>query len=242
MDLDERKISLCIPTWNRYELLIGSFVNVLADDRVDEIIISDDCSDLEIYDKVHDFVSGIHKIKLYRNSQNQDCYFNKKTALSYAKNKWAILLDSDNEISKDYIDKIFNVGNWDEYAAMLPSYAAPHFDYRQYSGRIITKQNVHSDSNNATFTCMLNTMNFFVNKEAYMNAWDANVNPHTADSIFMNYKLLDNGGKLYVVPDLTYEHRVDNHQEEEKGHYNTNLHKTPVGFHDGIIQKLKDMR
>lgn len=241
MELDERKISLCIPTFNRYELLIDSFMGVLADDRIDEIIISDDASDLSIYDKVKDFVDGIPKVKLYRNAENQDCYKNKKTSITYAKNDYAILLDSDNKISSDYIDKIFNVVNWGGHVAMLPSFAMPHFNYGQYSGRTITKENVHRDMGNPTFTCMLNTMNFFVNREAYLKAWDETVNPNTADSIYMNYRLLNNGGRLYVVPDLTYEHRVDDHRNEQAGHYNTNNHKTG-SFYSETEQKLKELR
>lgn len=238
---DERKISLCIPTYNRYELLIDSFVNVLADERIDEIILSDDVSDLAIYEKVQKFVSGISKIKLYRNEENQDCYRNKMTSLTYAKNQYCILLDSDNKIGQDYIDKIYEIENWDNHVAYLPCWAMPHFDYRKYEGRTITKENATASMNDPTFTTMLNTANFFVNKDFYIKSWDGSVNPHTADSIFMNYQLLKNGGKLYVVPGLTYLHRVDDHSDEESGHYQKNCHKTG-NFHSETEQKLKELR
>jgi hypothetical protein len=162
------------------------------------------------------------------------------TSLTYAKNKWCILLDSDNTLPKDYIDKIYQIENWDGYVACLPSFAAPHFDYRRYNGFQITKENVRSFMHDPTFTTCLNTANFFVNKDFYIQSWDGSVNPNTADSIYMNYRLLNNGGKLYVVPDLTYEHRVDNHKDEQGGHYGMNQHKTG-SFHAETEQKLRQL-
>lgn len=239
--VDERKISLCITNYNRFELLINSFIEVLNDDRISEIIISDDVSRQEIYRKIEDFVCFFPKIKLYRNAENQDCYKNKYTSLTYANNKWCILFDSDNTIKKDYLDSLYNIPNWDDYVACLPSFAMPYFDYRPFAGRIISKENVAAEMHSPTFSTMLNTANCFVNKDFYIQCWDGSIDPHTSDSIYMNYRLLSNGGKLYVVPDLHYEHRVDNHQNEEMGHYVSNCHKTG-NFHAEVEQKLKDLR
>ena len=239
--INERKISLCIPTYNRFELLINSFVSVLSDERIDEIIISDDASNLEIYDKVHDFVSGIKKIKLYRNAENQDCYKNKYTSLTYAKNDFCILFDSDNEITSDYINKIFDVINWNNYSAMLPSWAMPHFDYRKYEGYEITKENAFSYMDDSTFRTMLNTANYFVNKDFYVQCWDGSIDPNNADSIFMSSQMLKNGGKLYVVPGLHYEHRVDDHKGEQPGHFVSNQHKN-MHLHGEIEDKIRALR
>lgn len=241
MAIDERRVSLCIPNYNRYELLIESFINVIADERVDEIIISDDKSNEDIYEKVKSFVSAIPKIKLHRNEENQDCYKNKKTAVSYSKNAFVILFDSDNTLSSGYIDKIFNVLNWENYAACLPCWAMPHFDYREFAGRVLTKENIHHLLHSSTLTTCLNTANFFVNKDFYLQCWDGSCNPHTSDSIYMNYLLLKNGGRLYIVPDLYYQHRVDDHRGEEGGHYNSNNHKTG-NFHNEVLQKLRELR
>ena len=58
---------------------------------------------------------------------------------------------------------------------------------------------------------------------------------------YMNYLYLKNGGKLFVVPGLTYLHRVDNHEGEEQGHYVTNNHKTG-NFHQEVENMLKFIR
>lgn len=237
---DERKISLSIPTYNRYELLINSFINVIGDERIAEIAISDDASRADIYERVRGFVSGLPKIKLYRNPENQDCYKNKMTSLLYATNDWCILFDSDNELDGSYLDKIFNIQKWEENTAYLPSFAAPHFDYRRYEGFEITSGNVSRFMHDPTFTTMLNTHNHFVNRRFYLKCWDGSINPYTSDSIYMNYQYLKNGGKLYVVPGLTYKHRVDDHQNEEGGHYGLNHTKTG-NLHQEIEQKLRQL-
>jgi hypothetical protein len=84
-------------------------------------------------------------------------------------------------------------------------------------------------------------MNYFVNKKFYLKCWDGSVNPHTSDSIYMNYLWLKNGGKLNIVSGLYYQHRVDNHQGEQPGHYGTNNHLTG-NFHQEVERKLRELR
>lgn len=236
-----RQISLCIPTYNRKDLLQKSFEKVFDNEAITEIVISDDCSDLGVYADMQALFEGMPKIKLFRNEKNKDCYQNKKIAVELATNKWVILLDSDNVIDFDYLFRIFQLMEWKEDTAYLPSFAAPHFDYRKYEGLEITKENVQHYMHDPTFTTCLNTHNHFVNRKFYLKCWDGSVDPHTADSIYMNYLYLKNGGKLYVVPGLTYQHRVDNHYNEQPGHYQTNCHKTG-NFHSEVEQMLKALR
>lgn len=233
-----RQISLCIPNWNRKELLLQSFAKVYDNENISEIIISDDCSDMELYLELESIFKYMPKVKMFRNDNNKDCYFNKKIAVELATKQFVILLDSDNVINFDYLYRIFQITEWEQKTAYLPSFAAPHFNYQQYEGMEIKRGNVAMCMHDPTFTTMLNTANYFVNREFYLKCWDGSIDPHTSDSIYMNYLYLKNGGRLYVVPGLTYEHRVDNHYGEQKGHYQTNCHKTG-NFHEEVIQKLK---
>ena len=70
-----KKISICVTTYNRPET-IDSFKAVLADERVSEVIIVDDCSTKENYNKLIDNVLALKntKVKLYRNNVNQGVY------------------------------------------------------------------------------------------------------------------------------------------------------------------------
>lgn len=236
-----RNISICIPTYERLNLLFKAFDKVYENDNISEIVICDDHSSGSIFEQIKERASNLPKIKLYRNLSNYDCYKNKATSLLYSTNNWCILLDSDNEIDFSYLYHLFQILDWQEDTAYLPSFAAPHFDYRKYEGLTITRHNVHKYMDDPTFSCMLNTCNYFVNKNFYMKCWDGETNPHTSDSIYMNYLWLKNGGKLYIVPGLTYQHRVDNHEGEEGGHYQNNFLKTG-NFHQEVENMLRFIR
>jgi len=236
-----RTIGLAIPSYNRHQMTFDSFKDVYDDERIEQITIVDDASSDENWEKLYTLCKYKQKIKLVRNTTNLDCYANKYNSLCHSDMDWNILLDSDNKIGTDYLDRIFEIENWEENAAYLPSWAQPHFDYRKYEGKVITKENVREYMHDSTFTTALNTANYFVNKNFYTKVWDANIDPVTSDSIFMNYQYLKNGGKLFVVPGLYYQHRVDDHKGEQAGHYNTNVRRTPQGFHQQVEQMLKDL-
>lgn len=100
--VEQRQITIAIPSWNRSDMTIESFYDVYEDERISEIVIVDDASDFEVYEDLKSMTDALPKVKLYRNLTNQDCYFNKATAIGYATNERAILLDSDNKIDKSY--------------------------------------------------------------------------------------------------------------------------------------------
>lgn len=232
--MDNRKISICIPTWNRFELTINSFSKILNDDRVSEIIIVDDCSTDDSYVKLTNFSNGKDKIKLYRNDVNLDCYKNKQRAISLAQNEWCILFDSDNVLTTDYINTIFNIQEWKKDVVYLPVFAKPNFDYREFSDLLVTKNNINQYLSEAMFLTALNTCNFFINKITYLDSWDPKVDPITADSIYLNYCLLAKGYSLYFVPGLEYDHLV-----HDGSHYRNNLHRTGT-FYDNVIELIKN--
>lgn len=233
----ERKISICIPTYQRTDLLFKSFEQVYDDDRVDEIVIVDDASDMEIFEQIRQRSFNLPKIKLHRNVQNRDCYENKYTALSFASNDWCILLDSDNMIGKDYLDKIFEIENWEPDTVYAPVFAYPSFDYRSYSGMIISKQNVSKFINKPLFSTALNTANYFVYKINYLKVWSPDINPVTTDSIFMSLQFFKNDMNIFFVPGLQYFHRV-----HSGSHYQNNISKTPTGLLDKILKELRELK
>lgn len=235
MNFMDRKISIAIPTYNRSEMTIESFYDVYNDERISELIIVDDASDLDIYEDLKSMCDALPKVKLYRNLTNQDCYRNKMTAISYATNEWCILLDSDNKIDKSYLDRLFEIEGWDANTSYMPSFAAPTFNYQQYSGLTISRENVASYMGRPLFDTMLNCMNLFVNRGEYLRLWESVENPHTADSILFNYNWFKGGNRMYVVPSLTYQHLI-----HDGSHYKLNCHKTN-GLYEQIENNLKQM-
>lgn len=240
------KLSICLTNYNRSNLLYQSVANVLMDNRVSEIVISDDCSRDEVYQSVVWYFKEFPKVKIYRNETNIDCYRNKARSLELATNDWCILLDSDNVIDKSYIDRIENitVAGLNDKTIYTPSFARPHFDFTSIAGSNISRSNIAGFMNGAQADrvgTMLNAANYFVNRHEYLKLFDPSVDPVTSDSIFMASRWLEAGNFIYVVPDLSYQHRVNNHGAEEGSHYGANVRRTPIGLHESIVTKLKRM-
>lgn len=234
--MDKRTISLCLTTYNRFQETLEAFMPIRYDDRVSEVIIVDDCSDMEIYKQLEIAVTFCPKVKLFRNQVNYDCYLNKAMAVGLASNEWVIILDSDNILTTDYVDKLFAIDNWDEDTVYQPSWAKPHFDFRLYSGLTIDRHNVASYMYKPMFPTMLNAMNYFVNRNKFLEVRETWGDPHTADSILQNYNHLKNNGKIYVVPELFYHHRV-----HEGSHYKQNVHLTG-DFYQQVENNLRQLR
>jgi glycosyltransferase involved in cell wall biosynthesis len=232
-------ITLCLTNYNRTDLLFESFAQVINDDRISEIVIVDDHSDMECFNRVFEYTRSIPKVKLFRNEKNLDCYRNKRESVDRAANEWVIVFDSDNIMTKSYIDRVENlfVAGLNKKTIYQPSFAKPHFNFTRHEGLLVDQTNVGKRLTDDTFGTMLNAMNYFVSREEYLRVWDGSIDPVTSDSIFHNYNWLKAGNSIYVVPGLEYEHRVHN-----GSHYQNNVRRTPQGFHESIIQKLKELK
>lgn len=234
-------ITLCLTNYNRTDLLFESFAQVIDDDRISEIVIVDDHSEMECFNRVFEYTRSIPKVKLYRNEKNLDCYRNKREAVSKATNEWVIIFDSDNILTKAYVDKIYECNKapyaWSEDTVYNPSFAKPHFDFRAHQMETYYAADIPERMKYDSFQTMLNAMNYFVNRDEFLRVWDGSVDPVTSDSLYQNYNWLKAGNSIYVVPGLEYEHRVHN-----GSHYQNNVRRTPQGFHDSIIQKLKELK
>lgn len=231
-----KQVSLCIPTWNRFDLLFKSFEHVINDPRIHSVIVVDDCSERDIFEKVKDRSMQFGKMILYRNISNKDCYENKMIAVSYSPTPYCILLDSDNIIMEDYLNKIYE-HEWHPKTILAPSFAKPQFNYRAYAGLTVTKDNVASYMDMPMFSTCLNTANFFCHRDSYIETWDSTTDPVTSDSIYFNYLWLRNGGEIKIVDGLEYFHLV-----HPQSHYQTNVKRTPNGFHEEIEYRLKTIQ
>lgn len=229
-----KTISICIPTWERVEMTIDSFSNVYNDERVSNIIIVDDASSIETYNKLKLYCDTLPKVKLIRNLTNQNCYLNKYISVSYCPTDYCVLFDSDNILDTNYIDSIYE-HEWDSKTIFAPVWAMPTFDYREFEGITIDKTNVALFVDKPLFTTALNTCNFFVNKDEYLVDFDKQIDPNTSDSIFMNTKWLEKGNKIFFVPNLTYQHTI-----HSGSHYQQNAYKGDLN--EKMVEKLRNMK
>ncbi len=231
-----RQITLAIPTYCRFEMLLESFRDVFHDDRIREIVISDDCSMDGSFEKLLSHFKDFPKVKIYRNKKNLDCYANKRQAVELATSEWVILFDDDNTIRTDYLDVIYDMGEWDPGTLYCPDFAKPHFNYTHLAGKLITRRNVSNYIRIQHCNTALNTANYFFNRQSFLEVWDGSTNPHTADTLYQAYNWLSSGRRIIIVPSLRYLHRV-----HEGSHYKRNVKKTG-NFAKSLEALLRTMR
>jgi len=250
------QITLALTHFNREAMLLESFAQVIDDPRIGEVVISDDASTDGSYERLVERFQG-SKVKVYQNPTNLDCYRNKAEAIRLCTSDWVILLDSDNIIGKDYLDVLFSLPSWDKDVIYCPDFAMPHFSYVHWGGKMIDRHNVSSlmgcpspcrvmtrrgmvtkmvlDPISSRFRCLLNTANYFLHRDSYLEVWEGGVNPHTADSIYMSFLWFRSGRRYYVVPGLRYIHRI-----HPMSHYRLHNHKTG-NFLPEVEKKLMDL-
>lgn len=222
------KLSLCITTYNRYELLKESYAQVIDDPRISEIIIVDDCSsEPGIKEKVNSLAGG--KVKVFHQAQNRGMSRNKADAISYASNEWCIIFDSDNVIGPDYLDAFDSfaidgdgLNTFKRIADIkrfifCPEFAKPEFDYREFkcgNGSCGIRSGIYGapecafEIRNDSFNCLMNTCNYIVNRDFYLKTYEFNQSHVASDTIWHNYNHLKAGGLFVVLPGMQYYHRV----------------------------------
>lgn len=215
------KLSLVITTFNRTDFVIEAFVQVLDNPAIDEIIVVDDFSDVDIYEKLLVLVNNLknEKVKLFRNDKNLGPLLNKYEAVKRCNNEWIIMLDSDNIINNDYVEKVLAL-NKDEDMLYCPEVLqgvkgkkSIGWDYTIFRGLIVDKTNVVSHIDENLFETWLNTGNYFFYKKTYIsNIENSVLEPmlSLSDSIYFSYLWLLNGNRMKIVPRLDYVHRVHN--------------------------------
>lgn len=205
------KLTLAITTYNRYEMLLESFAQVIDDPRIDEILICDDHSKDEYWNKIKELPKFNDKIKVVRQLENRGMGRNKHDAVFNSKNDWVLLGDSDNVFGKDYLDaafKYFELHQPGPDCILCPSFAKPSFDFRKYEEMGFTKFLVKEYIKDPVFNMMMNCCNYIVNREFYLNAWKENKEVRGSDTIWHNYNHLISGGIFCVIPDMHYAHRI----------------------------------
>jgi glycosyltransferase involved in cell wall biosynthesis len=210
----DRKISVVITYFNRHDTIHKALYNILADNRVDEILIVDDHSENASFSYLQDLVKKINnpKVKVIRNDVNLGVYKNKIYSVNKAKNDWLILLDSDNTITLDYLNTVFSIEKWDDDTIYGPVFGWPLIDNTKIAGKTYTISDIknlliHQSKEIKQF---LNLGNFLINKNNFYNITIEYIdyNPYASDVIFVNYIWLSKGKKINIL-NCKYIHRVN---------------------------------
>lgn len=248
----DKTISICVTSFNRDLLTIQSFEKVLNDRRVNDVQILDDASDIGFYKSLQYKVDRINselsstKVFLHRNENNLDCYRNKRKVLEYAQKDWVLLLDSDNAVDHSYFDalgdfeKIMYGNEWNKKIIYAPTFARPAFDYTELNHVILLKDNAKSVSECfPCFSAAINTANYFFNRHEFSRIWDkydTGIDPHTADTMYVNLNWIKEGNAIQFVSDMHYNHLI-----HDGSHYKNNVKKTGT-LAEEILAEFKNLK
>lgn len=212
---DNRRISLAITHYNRPQLIRKALTNVLRDQRIDDIVIYDDCSATENFEEMVAIIGPISpKISIHRGEENIGPYSAKIRAVSKCRNDWAIILDSDNFLSRSYVDKLYEIPQWNSRVLYCPSFAKPDFDFRYLVNTEINlakaREILLKKEKIKLFRNFLNDGNYFVPVRNYVLCGHAleSLNVRAADVIVLNHSWLKMGHGLCVLKGLQYYHCI----------------------------------
>ena len=203
------KISIAIPTHDdRLQWFGQTFRSLVHHRMIGEIIVSDDGSEQQVFDKIAREINS-PKVKIIRNESRQGVFKNKIQAVMQCREKWVALLDSDNTFNIDYIDAFLQCK--DHYDINCPVKALPAFDYSKYSGTVMTARIAAESVGDPTFVMAINTGNYIVDRERFLSVLKPMYHsgvmvPFCADVLWMNYQLLSAGQAMYFVPGMQYQH------------------------------------
>ena len=236
-------ITVAIPYYNSEKYLEQALEFPLSSDFVSEIIIHDDCSENEI-ESTHP------KIKIYRNQTNLGAFKNKYLAVSKASNDWVYLLDSDNYFFQNSLDVVKNIkpqrGRYyspsqlhlvDDGLDQSLNGKIVKYDFGQVDG---SKAREILKSGNGEFEWLINTGNFFVHRDDYVESMQNIVDDLTypyfeADAIVFTYNWLKKGNIIEVVDDLWYNHRL---RSNSYSHSVGNKNSDSLNYHKNLILEL----
>jgi NDP-sugar pyrophosphorylase family protein len=218
------KISLCIPTMNRYDEFLSIYIpEYLENPYINEIIICDENGNDK--DKI-DLKFNNSKLKTFKNNNKLGPFLNKINCVLNATNEWICLIDSDNFADLKYFEtlkKYFESNNIDKTTILAPSFAQPKFDYTHLEGICITKNNLKEiigkeqslrKKNNQDLLVCMNTGNYFFNKYIFENLdldkeSEYIYNTPSCDVIYINTLFFEQLNiKFIIVPQLYYLHNV----------------------------------
>ncbi len=229
------KISLCIPTKNRFDTFLSKncdeYIKYLDEGLIDEIVICDE--DGFDYNKLIQKYKNVlktnknvsEKFKLYKNNKVLGVFLNKIKVCSLASHDYIALIDSDNFCERNYFETIKNYITM--YKCLLtdcfilsPSFAKPNFNFKSYENEIIKKDNIISYLKRPDFGVLINTGNYILTKNIIKKI-KINTDPKLMELIracdVMYFILLVFQQlpyiEFHIIKDLEYNHAVHDDSE-----------------------------
>jgi glycosyltransferase involved in cell wall biosynthesis len=214
--LSKLKISVAIPNYNRGHQIHRALNNIINSTIVDEIVILDDCSEEKNYNQLVSFINtlSVDKIRVYRNEKNCKALVAKRKSVELCKNDWVLVLDSDNTAFISYLKSISKIKHLEDNTIYCPSTAFPHYSFRKIGFKPIDFDRACELATEGTLSKVyfFNDGNYLVPRIKYLEISTVIGNPEndSADVMLLNYFWVSNGGKLQILENTSYMHRIEN--------------------------------
>ena len=220
--MESIKISVCIPTMNRFDTFLKNYIqqylSYLEKNIIDELIICDENG--EDFDKINahfsDALLKYPSFRVYKNDAVLGVFQNKLKVASLACSDFIAIMDSDNFADETYFiaAKQYMASNtFNKHVIFAPSFAKPTFSYKQFSNAVVTKQNLKDYYRAGNFNVLLNTGNYIVSKNIFDEIqYDSRVMYYISacDVLFFNLLCFQQfeDFQLHVLQDMEYTHVV----------------------------------
>jgi hypothetical protein len=221
-----KEITLAIPFYNTSQYFKEAIQFSLNNDFVKEIVVNDDFSTQDEWEKLNQIVNTLNtdKIKLFRNQVNFGSFRNKYCTVSKCSSSWVYLLDSDNHPFEDSYSLIQNISEDNPLIVYSPQHLyCKNDDVEDYE--VISNYDFKYDSigieevkdmvfkKTKWFDWFFNSGNYIVNRDTYINALkkpyeDLNTILLDADTASSFYFLLRYGVEFKIVKNLSHHHRL----------------------------------
>ena len=210
------RFSVGIPHYNRGRLIYRPLFNLLNHPAVDEVVIVDDGSRVEEYQSLKDFVDSLdcgNRVKIFRREENRGALLTKLECVERSSSEWVLVLDSDNTAFSSYLDALGGIRNPDPQIFYCASWAWPWFPFEGLGLEQIDFKRAEKlcrDGRLRKFY-IINDGNYLVHRNSYSETVSriGQISSDVVDVMVVNYLWLSLGGKLEMVPERSYFHRVD---------------------------------
>lgn len=199
------RISVAITNFNRYQCTIDSFAKIIDNDFISEFVIVDDKSTDGSYEKLCEFFKGNKKVKLFQQHFNVNMSRNKRDAIRNCEEPFVLIIDSDNIFDNDFIEAL-KKETFNEKIIYCPDFAKPKFNFKKFSGKEYSKENIKELITDSMGNCSANVCNYLVPRKEYLEVYFHNSEMKATDTLWFCYLWLQCGNKFKIVEGMEYEH------------------------------------
>ena len=208
--------SVGIAHHNRGSQVARPLRNLINHKAVSEVVIVDDGSCESEFEALREQVRLIDKkgrVKVHRRAENRGALQTKLECVEKCSSDWVLILDSDNTAFTGYLDRLAALEEPDPDVIYCASWAYPYFPFHELSGMLIdfkSARELLADGMLKKYY-LLNDGNYLVNRFKYTGLVSSigKLASDVVDVLVVNYLWLSAGGRLQVIPETKYMHRVD---------------------------------